>query len=68
MKQVRIWLIKRKLRAAYLSYTAMLDSSHAGRHMTDQLPSVAVQKARCNKLLQKLAQLAPEQCTVTSIG
>ncbi len=68
MKQLRIWLIKRKLRAAYLSYRDMLDRSHAGRQMTEQLPSVASQKDRCNKLLAKLAQLDPANCPVTSIG
>lgn len=31
MKQLRIWLIKRKLRAAYLSYCNMLDRSNAGQ-------------------------------------
>lgn len=68
MKQLRIWLIKRKLRAAYLSYCNMLDRSHAGRHMTEQLPSVSAQKERCNKLLAKLAKLDPANCTATSIG
>ncbi|HBP1602180.1 TPA: hypothetical protein L5U90_003283 [Pseudomonas aeruginosa] len=68
MKQLRIWLIKRKLRAAYLSYCNMLDRSNAGRRMTEQLPSVSAQKERCNKLLAKLAKLDPANCTATSIG
>lgn len=68
MKHLRIWLIKRKLRAAYLSYRNMLECSHAGRHMTEQMPSVIRQKERCNKLLAKLAEIDPANCRVTTIS
>lgn len=59
MKTLRIWWLKRRLRVAYLKYTSQLDRQHCGRHMADQLPSVAAQKTRCNNLLQKLKSLDP---------
>jgi len=68
MKKFRIWLIKRKLRSAYLTYRNMLDGSRAGMHMTQQLPSVAAQKARCNELLGKLAKLDPASCPISNIA
>ena len=68
MKAIRIWWLKRQLRAEYQSYMAMLDSVGCGRHMASSLPSVMAAKSRCNATLQKLAELDPENCPVTSIG
>lgn len=59
MKNFRVWLVKRRLKTAYQSYILALDDSPAGRHMTEQLPSVIALKARCNSLVGKLAKLDP---------
>lgn len=67
LTKLRIWMIKRSLRNAYITYRDMLDNSRAGRHMTDQLPSVSVQKARCNALLSQLVKLDPKGCPITHI-
>ncbi|KAF0255714.1 hypothetical protein [Pseudomonas putida] len=68
MKNFRLWLIKRRLSSAYQSYIQALDASPAGRHMTEQLPSVISLKNRCNSLLAKLAKLDPASVPCTSIG
>lgn len=67
LTKLRIWMIKRSLRNAYITYRDMLDNSRAGRHMTDQLPSVSAQKARCNALLSQLVKLDPKGCPITHI-
>lgn len=67
LTKLRIWMIKRSLRNAYITYRDMLDNSRAGRHMTDQLPSVSAQKARCNALLGQLVKLDPKGCPITHI-
>lgn len=67
LTNLRVWMVKRSLRNAYLAYRNMLDNSRAGRHMTDQLPSVSAQKARCNALLSQLVKLDPKGCTITHI-
>lgn len=68
MKNFRIWLIKRRLKSVYRSYIQALDASPAGRHMTEQLPSVMAKKDRCNALLEKLAVLDPASVPFTSVG
>ncbi len=67
VKNIRIWLLKRRLRAAYMSYRDALDDSRAGRHMSEQLPSVVARKQRVNRLLAKLAALDPK-CRDMSIA
>lgn len=59
----RIWLLKRRLRCAYLSYIHALDwamDMGCGRHMADQLPSVSIPKGQVNKLAAALCKLDPE--------
>lgn len=68
MKKFRVRLVKRRLKAAYQSYIQALDSSSAGRDMTELLPSVLALRERCNPLLARLAQLDPENVPCTSFG
>ncbi|HHG5591142.1 TPA: hypothetical protein ACPWRS_006300, partial [Pseudomonas aeruginosa] len=68
MKNLRIWWLKRRLRGAYLTYISMLDSHSCGRHIAEQMPSVASQRERCNRLLAKLAHLDANAVPFTSIS
>lgn len=68
MKNIRVWLVKRRLKSVYQAYMQALGASPAGRHITEQLPSVVAKKDRCNALLAKLAVLDPASVPFTSIG
>jgi hypothetical protein len=56
------------LRSAYRAYIAGLSANDCGKAMAEQLPSVTVAKARCNRLLGKLAKLDPDNAPCTSIA
>lgn len=66
MKRLAIWFTRRQLRREYLAYLDLLDRSNAGRHITDQLPSVLRRKDRCNQLVARLRRLDPS-CNLRGI-
>lgn len=66
-KAIRIWLLKRQLRAAYRAYMNSASYLDCGQAMADHLTGrVSEAKAKCNRILDKLAALDPD-CPCTSI-
>ncbi|QRE00620.1 hypothetical protein [Pseudomonas phage Itty13] len=59
LKRIRIYLLKRSLKASYTAYMEALESRDCGRELADSLPSVSRHRERCNVLLSKLRRLDP---------
>lgn len=68
MKSIRLFILKRQLRTAYIRYLRLRDSVSCGGHLADQLPSIAKAKAECNAILRKVAALDPEGCPISRIS
>lgn len=68
LKKLRIFLLKRNLRAAYSAYLAAHDHLDCGNDMAEQMHPRTQLRDRCNTLLGQLAELDPENCPATRIA
>lgn len=69
VKSLRVWLLKRKLRAAYIQYMTCNSYLDCGDALAAHLNSNASRaRDKCNAILEKLAVLDPDKCPVSRIN